>query len=428
MASRDTRANLALLVLSALLSVLAFEVGARLLIRPSAGSWGTLLGRALPPLRVIPPRLPEAPAPATATADTAAPAAPRADDPIGWLDMQGPIREDPVCGYAPLERATSPHGWWTTNNIGARSTTDTQPQPPPGVRRVLVFGESFASGSRVRQEAAWPSVLAASDGLDVVNLAVDGYGLGQSLLRFRQLAPMLDYDTVLLVFVPSTDLWRDVNTIRSLAKPSWNSYTVMPRFVLQNDGLVLAQSPYARGSDIYADNAAGLAPRLRDHLRAYDRFYFRSLYESPPVVGGLVLYKIGALVQAAIAKGLLLRDAGAGHFALDSEALRVSRKIVETMRDETSLGKGFVLAILPDHATLRKLRRSTASARNWHDLVAAMCDHTACIDLAPPLLATPPEQLDRGFDGSHFGPSGNRLIAAAIGPGLRALARIENLE
>jgi len=67
-ASRDTRANLALLVLSALLSVLAFEGVARLFVRPSARSWGTLLGRDLPPLRVIPPRLPEAPAPATAAA------------------------------------------------------------------------------------------------------------------------------------------------------------------------------------------------------------------------------------------------------------------------------------------------------------------------------------------------------------------------
>jgi len=406
-----------------LLSVLVFEGVARLFVRPSARSWGTLLGRDLPPLRVIPPRLPEAPAPATAAADTSPPVAARAADPIGWLDLQGPIREDAVCGYAPLERATSPHGWWTTNNIGARSTTDTAPQPPPGVRRVLVFGESFASGSRVRQEDAWSSVLAAADGLDVVNLAVDGYGLGQSLLRFRQLAPALDYDTALLVFVPSTDLWRDVNTIRSLAKPSWNSYTVMPRFVLENDHLVLAQSPYTRGSDVYADNAAGLAPRLRDHLRAYDRFYFRSLYETPPVVGRLVLYKIAALVQAALAKGLLMRDVGAGHFATDSEALRVSRKIVETMRDEARAGgKRFVLAIVPEHAALRKLRRSAASARNWRDLVAAVCGaDTPCIDVAPPLLAAPPEQLDRGFDGSHFGPSGNRLIAAAVGAGLRRL-------
>jgi hypothetical protein len=415
---RDTRANLALLVLSALLSLIAFEGVARLFVRPSARSWGTLLGRDLPPLRVIPPRLPEAPAPATT--DTAPPAAAHTDDAIGWLDLQGPIREDPVCGYAPLERTTSPHGWWTTNNIGARSTTDTAPQPPAGVRRVLVFGESFASGSRVRQEDAWPSVLGATDGLDVVNLAVDGYGLGQSLLRFRQLAPALDYDTALLVFVPSTDLWRDVNTIRSLAKPSWNSYTVMPRFVLENDRLVLAQSPYPRGSDVYADNATGLAPRLRDHLRAYDRFYFRSLYETPPVVGGLVIYKIGAAVEATLAKGLLLRDVGAGHFALDSEALRVSWKIVETMRDEARAGgKRFVLAIVPEHAALRKLRRSAASARNWRDLVAAMCAaDTACIDVAPALLAAPPEQLDRGFDGSHFGPSGNRLIAGAVGAGL----------
>ena len=202
MTSRDTRANLALLVLSALLFSLLFEGIARLLVQPSPRSYGTLLGRDLPPLRVIPPRLPDAPATAPS------------EEKIGWLDLQGPFREDPVCGYAPLERATSPHGWWTTNDIGARSATDTAPRPAPGVRRVLVFGESFASGSRVQQNDAWPSVLAATAGLEVVNLAVDGYGMGQSLLRFRQIAPGLEYDTALLVFVPSTDLWRDVNTSR----------------------------------------------------------------------------------------------------------------------------------------------------------------------------------------------------------------------
>ena len=33
------------------------------------------------------------------------------------------------------------------------------------------------------------------------------------------------------------DLWRDVNTIRSLAHRSWNSHTVMPRFVLEGGRL-----------------------------------------------------------------------------------------------------------------------------------------------------------------------------------------------
>ncbi len=414
---RDTRANLTLLALSALLFSLLFEGAVRLFVRVSPTSYGTLLGRDLPPVRVIPPRLPD-PAAATAThAETT--------DAIGWADLQGTLREDAGLGYAPLERSTSPHGWWTTNDIGARSTTDTAPQPPPGTRRLLVFGESFASGSRVRQADAWPAVLGATTGLDVVNLAVDGYGMGQSFLRFRRLAPALGYDTAMLVFVPSTDLWRDVNTIRALAKPSWNSYTVMPRFALDDGRLVLAPSPYELGSDVYADNAAGLGDRLRRHLLAYDRFYFRSRYESPPILGNLVLYKIAAQVYASLRKSLLLRRMGAGHFALDSEAVQVSRKIVEAMRAEVrSAGRRFVLALLPEHAELRHLRRSARSAANWRALVSTMCaDDTACIDLAPALLAAPPEQLDRGYDGSHFGPAGNRVIAGAIADGLRGLDR-----
>jgi hypothetical protein len=115
--TREVRGKLGLLVISTALAVLVFEGAVRFCIKPSPSSYGTLLGRELPPLRVIPART-TVPA-ATASANDRDPQA------IAWADLQGPIREDPILGYAPLERATSPHGWWIANNIGARSTTDT---------------------------------------------------------------------------------------------------------------------------------------------------------------------------------------------------------------------------------------------------------------------------------------------------------------
>src|SRR4029077_19922460 len=101
-------------------------------------------------------------------------------------------------------------------------------------------------------------------------------GMAQSILRFRETTRLLEYDTAMLVFAPAVDLWRDVNTIRSLAKPDWNSYAIMPRFVLEKGRLTLVKSPYEIGSEIYRDNADGLSETLRRHLRAYDRFYFRT--------------------------------------------------------------------------------------------------------------------------------------------------------
>ncbi len=415
-AGRHLRASLAFFVTSTVLFVAAFEVLARLFVRPSPNAYGTLLGRELPPVRVIPVRLPD---PGSAKSGG------RVDgDAVGWPDLQGILREDPLLGYAPQEGTTSPHGWWTTNNIGARSATDTAAQPLPGRHRILVFGESFASGSRVRQADAWTSVLAAGRAdVEVVNLAVDGYGVGQSFLRFQQATRTLDYQTALLVVVPSADLWREVNTIRALAQPSWNSYTVMPRFTAEDGRLTLVPSPYAIGSDVYADNAFGLSETLRRHLSRYDRFYFRARYESSGVIGHLLLYKIGAAVYSSIRASLLYRSMGAGHIALDSEAMQLTRMIVDAMRDAArTSGKRFVLAIMPEHAELRRIRRSPRSAQNWHDVFARLCAPTIdCIDVAPALQAAPAEDLDWGHDGSHFGPRANRVIAATMGDGLRRL-------
>jgi hypothetical protein len=413
---RDAWLKVALLLTSTGLCVLAFEGAARIAIKPSPTSYGTILGRDLPPVRIIPP---EAPLPASA-----APAREGDSQLITWGDLQGVMREDPLLGYAPLEGATSPHGWWIANNIGARSTTDTSSETPPGKKRVLIFGESFTSGSRVRQEDAWATLLAASTvDLEIINLAVDGYGMAQSFLRFRATTRLHEYDMAMLVFVPAVDLWRDVNTIRSLAKPDWNSYTVMPRFVVDEGRLTLVKSPYEIGSEVYRDNAHGLSETLRRHLRVYDRFYFRTRYESPPIIGDLVLWKIAATVYFTLRKAILFRTMGVGHVDLGSEAMQVSRKIIEAMRDEVEArSKQFVLVILPEHSGLRKIHRSARSAENWQRMVSTFCEgRVQCIDVTPALLSAPPEELDRGHDGTHYGPKMNRIVAATVEDGLRRL-------
>jgi len=422
-------AKLALLLASAVLSVALSEGVVRLVIRPSSMSYGTLLGRELPPVRVVPPPRPASPARdgrndenATQPTDDRDPAASENDaTPVSSADLQGFFREDPLLGYAPREHATSPRGWWVWNNIGARATTDTTPQQSQGKPRVLIFGESYASGSRVRQQDAWPTVLGETAGVDVVNLAVDGYSMGQALLRFREVTRSIDYAVAILVFSPTADLWRDVNTIRSLARRSWNSYIVMPRFVVDDGRLVLVRGPYAVPSDVYVENARGLSEPLQRHLRAYDRFYFAARHEIPPLIGDLVLWKIAATLYATSERAALLRGMRVEHIDLDSEAMQVSRKIFETMRDDTrARGRRFVLAFLPEPHDLGHLRRN---AGNWRRAMETLCAGIACVDLLPALTQMAPEQIDRGYDRTHYGPAVNRVIAGAVEHELTPLLR-----
>jgi hypothetical protein len=93
-----------------------------------------------------------------------------------------------------------------------------------GSRRVAVFGDSFAAGTRVPQESTWTgSSKRNRPGLEVVNFGVDGYGMGQALLLDRRMRDRIDYGVALYVFVPWHDPWRDVNVVRYLGE-GWNSF------------------------------------------------------------------------------------------------------------------------------------------------------------------------------------------------------------
>jgi hypothetical protein len=391
---------------SAGLTLLAVELGLRAMVAPSSQSAGRLLGSELPPVRLIPSDPPRR------VHRVWSPGRIRRDD------LGGVFRPDPTMGYAPREDATSTNGWWQSNNLGARATHDTAPAVAPGTTRVLVFGDSFAAGSRVPQESAWPALIESMrPGLEVVNFGVDGYGTGQSLLRYRTLRGRLDHQVVVLTVSPRADFWRDVNTLRALA--GWRSFLLMPRFVLENRRLRLVRDPYDPPQAIYTDNRAGPSPRLVEHLRRYDRFYVPWMYEpSPGLLDRSVLVKFLRARWAAT----LLRRRHWEVLAPDSEAVAVTVGIAARMRHDAAVaGARFVLVLLPSERDVKQLRRSASYRAQWRAIAERFARAgVPPVDLAPDFLAAPPEQLDRGFDGTHHGPRSNRMIAEAIG---RALDR-----
>jgi len=396
---RRVRAKLALAAGSTLVGVLLFELGVRLLIAPSAVSYGRVAGVELPPLRL-----------GNASDFVASDLeAPYQDLTTGGLpvtrgDLWGLMRDDPVLGYAPRENARSARGWWQSNDIGARSRTDTPRARPAGRRRALVFGDSFTNGSRVPQEETWPYLLDdRAPGWDFVNLAVDGYGMGQALLRYRLLRDRVEHDAVLLGFVPRADVVRDVNTLRSLM--GGRDSLVMPRFVLAEGELGLIPSPFEDREALRRDVLDGSAERLISHLRRYDALYSEDLYRLPPLLGRLVSYKLLAghhararqrrIVAAAIRPG--------------SEALELSRAIVDAMAGEASArGNDFVLVYIPLVADAG----AAAQRESWRQLTVHCPARATCIDLLGDL--TPISGLDTGRDGTHFGPRTNARIAEAV--------------
>jgi hypothetical protein len=103
-----------------------------------------------------------------------------------------------------------------------------------GAARVAVVGDSYAFGQCVEDDETFPAVMEERlPDTEVMNLGVMGYGQDQALLRMRRDALRYRPDVVVFGF-HGTDMRRNVLRFRDYAKP---------RFRLGDDGLRLENVP-----------------------------------------------------------------------------------------------------------------------------------------------------------------------------------------
>ncbi len=85
----------------------------------------------------------------------------------------------------------------------------------PGVRRILLFGDSFAEGWGVEEEQALSARLAdclsqGNETVEVLNFGVAGYGTDQAFLLYQKLGRLYDPDLVVALFY-GNDLWNNAS-------------------------------------------------------------------------------------------------------------------------------------------------------------------------------------------------------------------------
>lgn len=394
--------------ISLVTSFVAFEIIIRLLIVPSQLSYGTLFGHELPPFKVVPPSSLE-PVNLSEWYNDLIVDGKR----ITIGDLSGAYKDDSLMGYTPLENWSSENVWWINNDLGARAEEDFPINLSQNKTIILIFGNSFAVATGNRQEEIWSNIIQTRNKNTVIqNFAVPGYGMGQSALRYQQIDEKFDYDIVLLMFVPSADLWRDINVIRPIGEEGWTDYRVLPRFTLEGNQLHLISSVYQNPSDIYIENAAGASDLLREHLIKHDRFYFPKKYEETPLLDNSIMYKLIIKIFYDQKRRIIHRTA----LNPDSEALLISQAIFNMMENQANEANSkFVLIILPTHSDLESLVNEETFARKWNQMVESTCKVVAtCVDLTTPILQANPENLDYSFDGTHYGPKANNLIASIV--------------
>lgn len=108
---------------------------------------------------------------------------------LGWLyapaEENPHLRWDAQRGWVNQPGARQEWGWTVTvAPSGAREPAPAR-EREPGALRVAVLGDSFAFGSDMGDAQVFPALLAATPGLDVVNLGVPGYDYGQMLLHYE---------------------------------------------------------------------------------------------------------------------------------------------------------------------------------------------------------------------------------------------------
>lgn len=334
---------------------------------------------------------------------------------ITWGDLWGILKEDEMLGYTVKENSVSANAWWQSNNLGARSKAPTSYAKSPNRERILLFGDSNTQGSRLPGDETIDFYLneGAPDS-EVINFGIDGYSMAQSYLRFRTLKNKLEFDRVILIWVPGGDLKREINVSRFVGFGwAYNlSFIIQPRFVIENGELIRIPSPYKNLEDMVDDNRDTISSRLKKHLREYDSYYFPFWHEPIPILDDLLITKL-------IKRELYLRKLKFVYINLwnrYSEAVQITKKIFEEMAQEVEAEGGqFTVVILPNKWDIY-YTRLRGFKKKWKKMVNEVCSAgIQCIDLMKDFKKIPIESFDTGYDGTHYGPKTNRLIADLIG-------------
>ena len=99
-----------------------------------------------------------------------------------------------------------------------------------------------------------------------------------------------------------------------------------------------------------------------------------------------------------------------------SAAQTVTKGIIEEMdREVQSEGAKFSLIILPTDSDIRRYKTEGSYKKSWDEMTTFICSgETVCYDFMDDMSHLAKEELDTGYDGTHYGPKTNERIADLI--------------
>jgi hypothetical protein len=250
-----------------------------------------------------------------------------------------------------VESHTNAH----TTAQGLRATRLYAQEKPAGVLRIEVFGDSFAYGAEVDDEATYSAVLEQRlPQAEVLDFGVPGYGLDQAMLRFRKDGPAFHPDVVVIGFVSALP-FRDTEPFTFYPKP---------HFVLTGGKLDLEGVP---------------VPAPDEVLREYER--------SSRIVDVWRMMAAAARADKALDQALL----------------------IEFVAEIRASGARPLIARYPMVEEIGRTPDYSAPYR-------AACEETeaTCVDTCNALYAASARGVELYAPLGHFNAAGNRIVAEAL--------------
>ncbi|HEY6167022.1 MAG TPA: SGNH/GDSL hydrolase family protein [Verrucomicrobiae bacterium] len=183
----------------------------------------------------------------------------------GEFDTKPYVEHDPIVGYryTPNTRRTLPRPGggnyeMVINAAGIRSTREYAKTKPPGVFRILAFGDSYSAGQFVSNDQRFSELLERRvPQLEVINFGLEGTGTDQQLLIYENVAREYEHDLV-MVFPFLQNIRRNLVEARVARDPKTGEEILRPkpRFELADGRLVLKNSPVPAERVAVAQNTA----------------------------------------------------------------------------------------------------------------------------------------------------------------------------
>jgi len=303
------------------------------------------------------------------------------------------------------------------NSTGFRDDREFVPASAPGVRRVLVFGDSFTAGEGVSNGKRWTdAVERAVPGLELLNFGMPATGTDQHFLIYEEFARGLEH-TLVVIAVFVENIRRVASRYRWFTDAEGRRVLyAKPWFELRGGELVLRGTPVPS------------TPVELDRLTAEERATIAATARFPALKAAFRRLRASPVFERVVVdtglKDRALRLAGyqplPEYEEEGGDAWRVMREVIR--RWIAASARPVALVPIPLYHHVEGL----ASAATYQGRLREAAEGAGAAYVDPlPILAAAPQERRRGFyypgDG-HLTAEGHEALGRAVAPAIASLA------